>query len=85
MTFSGVVAPNMATVGADVGPRGPWGGGRTEGPAPRREAAAGPVGDMGGQSFRYQRSSPPRTRPRVTRAGASDPPGAPFESNRDKR
>ena len=38
-------------VDAHVGPRGPLGGGRTEGPTGRREPAVGPVGDAGGQSF----------------------------------
>ncbi len=54
--------------GADAGPRGPLRGGRTEGPTLRREPAVGPVGDVVGQSFRHQRSSPPRTRPYVMRA-----------------
>jgi hypothetical protein len=31
---------------ADVGPRGPSGGGRTEGPTLRREPAVGPVGEQ---------------------------------------
>ena len=75
-------ADHGRVVGADVGPRGPLGAVGPEGPALRRKPAVGPVGDVGGQSFRYQRSSPPPVRPRVVLGrGHEFAAGAPDETH----